>query len=161
MTKQLSFLPKIDRAATQEKLEGVLESVRIYRQFGMIRKEMKVTLSYEIREHGPTHDVGKPLEDVAIANVQQNKREEWLEAMSHRIDKALTCFGNGIAGKNQRDIIIKRYLEDEDVCDYIIYNEIGMSERTYRRIKARAFYKLAFALRLEVYEIEKTGGNEQ
>ncbi|MED3470479.1 ArpU family transcriptional regulator, partial [Bacillus thuringiensis] len=33
MTKQLSFLPKIDRAATQEKVEGILESVRIYKQF--------------------------------------------------------------------------------------------------------------------------------
>ena len=42
--------------------------------------------------------------------------------------------------KNQRDIIVKRYLEDEDVCDYMVYNEIGMSERTYRRVKARAFY---------------------
>ena len=71
MTKQLSFLPKIDRAATQKKLEGVLESVRLYRQFGMMREEMKVTPSYEIRYHGPTNDVGKPLEDVAMANIQQ------------------------------------------------------------------------------------------
>ncbi|PFW87232.1 ArpU family transcriptional regulator [Bacillus pseudomycoides] len=160
MTKQLSFLPKIDRSATQEKLEGVLESVRIYRQFGMIRKEMKVTPSYEVRYHGPTHDVGKPLEDVAIANVQQSEREEWLEKMSFRIDQALNRFGNGLAGRNQRDIIIKRYLEDEDICDYMVYNELGMSERTYRRVKARAFYKLAFALRLEVYEKEEAGGNE-
>ncbi|MED3271490.1 ArpU family transcriptional regulator [Bacillus thuringiensis serovar silo] len=115
MTKQLSFLPKIDRTATQEELEGVLESVRIHRQFGMMRKEMKVTPSYEVREHGPTHTVGKPLEDVAMANIQQSKREEWLERMS---------------------------------------------ERTYRRWKSKAFYKLAFALGLEVYETEETGGNE-
>ncbi|AHA71019.1 ArpU family transcriptional regulator [Bacillus thuringiensis] len=160
MTKQLSFLPKIDRAATQEKLEGVLESVRIYRQFGMIRKEMKVTPSYEIREHGPTHAVGKPLEDVAIANVQQSKREEWLELISFRIDQFLNRLGNGNAGRIQRDIINKRYLEEEDVCDYMVYNEIGMAERTYRRWKSRAFYNLAFALRLEVYENEETGGNE-
>ncbi|PFT09357.1 ArpU family transcriptional regulator, partial [Bacillus thuringiensis] len=52
MTKQLSFLPKIDRVATQKKLEGVLENVRLYRQFGMMREEMKVTPSYEIRYHG-------------------------------------------------------------------------------------------------------------
>ncbi|MGH1092480.1 ArpU family phage packaging/lysis transcriptional regulator [Bacillus mycoides] len=160
MTKQLSFLPKIDRAATQEKLEGVLESVRIYRQFGMIRKEMKVTPSYEVRYHGPTYDVGKPLEDVAMANIQQSEREEWIENISFRIDQFLSRLGNGRAGKDQRNIIIKRYLEDEDVCDYMVYNEIGMSERTYRRVKARAFYKLAFALRLEVYETEETGGNE-
>ncbi|MED2692759.1 ArpU family phage packaging/lysis transcriptional regulator [Bacillus toyonensis] len=160
MTKQLSFLPKIDRAATQEKLEGVLESVRIYRQFGMIRKEMKVTPSYEVREHGPTHTVGKPLEDVAIANLQQSEREEWLELISFRIDQFLNRLGNGSAGRIQRDIISKRYLEEEDVCDYMIYNEIGMAERTYRRWKSRAFYNLAFALRLEVYETQETGGNE-
>ncbi|MGH0928735.1 ArpU family phage packaging/lysis transcriptional regulator [Bacillus mycoides] len=160
MTKQLSFLPKIDRTATQEKLEGVLESVRIYRQFGMIRKEMKVTPSYEMREHGPTHAVGKPLEDVAIANLQQSEREEWLELISFRIDQFLKRLGNGSAGRIQRDIISKRYLEEEDVCDYMIYNEIGMAERTYRRWKSRAFYNLAFALRLEVYETEETGGND-
>ncbi|MBW3490803.1 ArpU family phage packaging/lysis transcriptional regulator [Bacillus sp. FDAARGOS_1420] len=160
MTKQLSFLPKIDRATTQEKVEGILESVRIYKQFGMMRKEMKVTPYYEMREHGPTYAVGKPLEDIAISNLQQSEREEWLEKMAFRIDQALGRFGNGIAGNSQRDIIIKRYLEDEDICDYMVYNEMGMSERTYRRVKARAFYKLAFALRLEVYETEETGGSE-
>ncbi|MEH6977753.1 MULTISPECIES: ArpU family phage packaging/lysis transcriptional regulator [Bacillus] len=160
MKIQLSFLSKIDRNTTQVRLESVLESVRIYRQFGMIRKEMKVTPSYEVRYHGPTNDVRKPMEDVALFNVQQSEREEWLEKMSLRIDQALSRFGNSIAGKNQRDIITQRYLEDEDVCDYMIYNEMGMSERTYRRIKSRAFYKLAFALRLEVYEVEQSGGDE-
>ncbi|MES5940657.1 MULTISPECIES: ArpU family phage packaging/lysis transcriptional regulator [unclassified Bacillus cereus group] len=158
MTKQLSFLPKIDRIATQKKLEGVLENVRLYRQFGMMSEEMKVTPSYEIRYHGPTNDVGKPLEDVAMVNIQQSKREEWIKQTSFRIDQFLSRLGNGRAGKDQRDIIIKRYLED--VCDYMVYSEIGMSERTYRRVKARVFYKLAFALRLEVYETEETGGNE-
>ena len=160
MTIQLSFLPKIDRAATQKKLEGVLENVRLYKQFGMMREEMKVTPSYEIRYHGPTNDVGKPLEDVAMANIQQSKREEWIKKTSLRIDQFLNRLGNGRAGKDQRNIIIKRYLEDEDVCDYMVYNEIGMAERTYRRWKSRAFYNLAFALRLEVYETEGTGGNE-
>ncbi|MBG9830007.1 ArpU family phage packaging/lysis transcriptional regulator [Bacillus wiedmannii] len=160
MTEQLSFLSKIDRAATQEKIEGILENVRIYKQFGMIRKEMKVTPSYKVREHGPTHIVGKPLEDVAIANLQQSEREEWLELISFRIDQFLNRLGNGSAGRIQRDIISKRYLEEEGVCDYMIYNEIGMAERTYRRWKSRVFYNLAFALRLEVYETEEIGGNE-
>lgn len=42
----------------------------------------------------------------------------------------------------------------------MIYNEIRMAKRTYRRWKSRAFYNLVFALRLEVYETEVTGGNE-
>ncbi|EOP99461.1 ArpU family phage transcriptional regulator [Bacillus cereus VD140] len=76
-------------------------------------------------------------------------------------DQFLNRLGNGRAGIIQRDIIYKRYLEEEDVCDYMVYNEIGMSERTYRRWKSKAFYKLAFALGLEVYEAEETGGNGQ
>lgn len=86
MTKQLSFFPKTDGETTQEELDSVLESIRIHRQVGMMRKEMKITLSYEMREHGPTHEVGKPLEDVFITNIQQSKREEWLERISLRID---------------------------------------------------------------------------
>ncbi|PED84316.1 ArpU family transcriptional regulator [Bacillus pseudomycoides] len=160
MTKQLTFLPEINRTATQEELENLLEEVRIYRQFGMIRQEMKVTPSYEIRYHGSTNTVGNPLEDVALENVKRSKREQFLKDMSFRIDQALIRFGNGRAGRIQRDIINKRYLEEEDICDYMVYNEIGMAERTYRRWKSRAFYNLAFALRLEVYETEQPGGDE-
>ncbi|WP_018764103.1 ArpU family phage packaging/lysis transcriptional regulator [Bacillus sp. 105MF] len=144
---QLTFLPKIDRKATQARLEEVLENIRIYRQFGMIRNEMKVTASCEPRYHGPTNLVGKPAEEVALANVELSERELRLNRLSFQVDKVLSRFS-----KSQRDIIVKRYLEDEDVFDYMVYNEIGMSERTYRRNKANAFYKLAFALRLEVYE---------
>ncbi|PGZ95700.1 ArpU family transcriptional regulator [Bacillus pseudomycoides] len=149
---QLTFLPEIDRKATQSRLEAILENIRIYRQFGMIRNEMKVTASCEVRYHGQTNVVGKPAEDVALANLELSEREAELQRLSFQIDRALSRFS-----KTQREIIVKRYLEDEDVFDYMVYNEIGMSERTYRRNKANAFYKLAFALRLEVYE-QKVGG---
>ncbi|MFV1455486.1 ArpU family phage packaging/lysis transcriptional regulator [Bacillus mycoides] len=158
---QLTFLSKIDRPATQVKLESLLEEVRIYKQFGMVREEMKVTPSYEVRYHGPTNTVGNPLEDVAIENIKRSEREQYLKNMLFRINQFLSRLGNGRAGKIQRDIINKRYLEEEDLCDYMIYNEIGMAERTYRRWKSRAFYNLAFALRLEVYEVgDQIGGNE-
>ncbi len=150
---QLTFLPKIDRKATQVRLEEILESVRIYRLFGMIRNEMKVTASSEVRYHGSTNIVGKPAEDIALSNVAMSEREVKLQRLSFQIDKALSRFS-----KNQRDIIVKGYLEDEEVFDYMVYNEIGMSERTYRRNKSNAFYKLAFALRLGVYETEEQNG---
>ncbi|PGN60756.1 ArpU family transcriptional regulator [Bacillus cereus] len=152
---QLTFLPKIDRKATQLRLEQLLENVRIYRQFGMIRNEMKVTASCEIRYHGPTNIVGKPAEEIALANIAMSEREVKLRRLSFQIDKVLSRFS-----KNQRNIIVKRYLEDEEVFDYMVYNEIGMCERTYRRNKSNAFYKLAFALRLEVYETEDCYGGD-
>lgn len=157
---QLTFLSKIDRAATQEKLESLLEEVRIYRQFGTIREEMKVTPSYEVRYHGPTNVVGNPLEDTALENIKRSEREQYHKNMSFRINQFLSLLGNGRAGKIQGDIINKRYLEEDDVCDYMIYNEIGMAERTYRRWKSRVFYNLAFALRLEVYEVESNHGGD-
>ncbi|MED4445592.1 ArpU family transcriptional regulator [Bacillus thuringiensis] len=159
---QLIFLSKIDRASTQSKLESLLEEIRLYNQFGMVREEMKVTPSYEARYHGPINTIGNPLEDVALENIKRSEREQYLKDMSFRINQFLSRLGNGRAGSIQREIINKRFLEEEDVCDYMVYNEIGMAERTYRRWKSRAFYNLAFALRLEVYETEEcNGGNEQ
>ena len=106
MNKQLSFLPKIDRVATQKKLEGVLESVRLYRQFRMMREEMKVTPSYEIRYHGPTNDVGKPLEDVAMTNIQQSKREEWIKQTSFCIDQFLSRLEMGVLERTKETLLL-------------------------------------------------------
>ena len=88
---QLTFLPKIDRKATQVRLEEILENVRIYRQFGMIRHEMKVTASSEVRYHGK-NIVGKPAEDIALANVAMSEREVKLQRLSFQVDKALNRF---------------------------------------------------------------------
>ena len=89
---QLTFLPKIDRKATQVRLEEILENVRIYRQFGMIRHEMKVTASSEVRYHYPRNIVGKPAEDIALANVAMSEREVKLQRLSFQVDKALNRF---------------------------------------------------------------------
>lgn len=61
--------------------------------------------------------------------------------------------------KRQRQIIEKRYLEDEDAFDYIVCTELGMSESTYGRQKAKAVYRLAFMLNLEVLAEETPDPN--
>jgi len=43
----MSFLPKIDRKATQKRVEEALETARIYKQIGFVRREMKNTPAYE------------------------------------------------------------------------------------------------------------------
>ncbi|MCP8970557.1 ArpU family phage packaging/lysis transcriptional regulator [Ectobacillus ponti] len=151
MTEQATFLQPIDRKATQKKVEELLENVRLHRQFGMIRQEMKMTPAYEPRYHGTTHAVGDPAADVALQNVRQQQRDQWLAHMSKRVDAVL-----GRMGRMQREIINKRYLGETDQPDYIVYNELGMAERTFRRHRDKAIYHLAFALRLEVFE-----GDEQ
>lgn len=142
MNKQLSFLPEIDRKATQKRVEDMLDTVRVYKQIGFVRREIKNTPSYDPRFHGATNLTTDQVGDNASWNVDAEQR---IKEITERVDKAISRLS-----KKEREIIIKRYLEEEDAYDYIICGEIGMSKRSYERTKARAFYKLAFMLRLEV-----------
>lgn len=141
--EQMTFLPKINRKATQKKVEKALETTLMYRKFGFVRREMSITPSYSHRYHGPTNATSNPAESCAIKNVDG---EEYMRIISERVEKALERMD-----PEERAIIEKRYLDHSKNFDYEVYNEIGMAKRTYDRVKARAVYNLAFALRLEVY----------
>ncbi|MMZ66742.1 hypothetical protein D1872_292650 [compost metagenome] len=59
---------------------------------------------------------------------------------------------------DQREVIERSYLDDEGEYDFISCGEMGISDRTYRRIKASAILNLAIAMRLEVYEEQDSVG---
>lgn len=139
----------IDYPATRAAVEKRLEEVRQYRQFGFIRREAAITVNYEPRYHGATHAVGKPAERTAISNVD---REAELVRKSELLDKALA----GLT-KMQREVIERSYLDPEGEFDFISCGEMGISDRTYRRIKADAIRILALAMNLEVYEEQEAG----
>lgn len=44
------------------------------------------------------------------------------------------------------------YMQPEEMYDYEVYGEMDLSARSYYRAKAKALYRLAFALREEVYK---------
>jgi ArpU family phage transcriptional regulator len=51
----------------------------------------------------------------------------------------------------ERQAVILRYLDEDERFDYEVYNQLGMSETYYhQKFKPRIFYKLAFALKVEV-----------
>jgi len=140
---QLTFPWEIDREATRQAVEERLESARIYKQLGFVRRETKVTASYEIREGGATNTVSKAAENTAIYNVDTEAR---MKEQQEQVDRAVSRLG-----RTERRIIEMRYMEDDEIYDYHVFNDLHMSERKYYRIKSSAIYKLAFALRLEVY----------
>lgn len=135
----------IDYAASRAAVEKRLEEVRQYRQVGFIRQEAGMTVNYEPRYHGATNLVSKPAEQTAIRNVD---REAELLRKSELLDKAM-----GGLTKMQREVIERSYLDDEGEYDFISCGEMGISDRTYRRIKADAIRILAVAMKLEVYEV--------
>ncbi|MNP84474.1 hypothetical protein D3C76_1837970 [compost metagenome] len=59
---------------------------------------------------------------------------------------------------DQREVIERSYLDDEGEYDFISCGEMGISDRTYRRIKASAIINLAIAMRLEIYEEQNSVG---
>lgn len=140
---QIQFPFEIDREATRTAVEERLESARIYKQVGFVRREMKTTPAWEPRFHGATNVVGKPAEEIAIQNVDA---EERMLQQYEQVERAV-----GRLGRMERRVIELRYLEDDEIFDYNVVAELHLSERKYYRIKSNAIYKLAFALRLEVY----------
>ncbi|ALC80430.1 ArpU family phage packaging/lysis transcriptional regulator [Bacillus gobiensis] len=148
---QLAFvLPEINRDATRQKVESLLERYRILLLQVDLDFLPKITSSYTMVAPSITNEFHSSTEDAATKNVDhQRQRDKFLKRMQQAVNRL---------SLNERSIIIKRYMDQEEYFDYEIYYELGMSERKYYRIKSRAFYKLAFALKEEVY-IEHEGVN--
>ncbi|UKS24889.1 hypothetical protein LOZ80_25210 [Paenibacillus sp. HWE-109] len=58
--------------------------------------------------------------------------------------------------EQEQQMIRRRYLQKEKVFDFLLFHELNLSERTYRRVKAKAMSKLAYMMRLEVTSRKKT-----
>ncbi|MFD2133322.1 ArpU family phage packaging/lysis transcriptional regulator [Pseudogracilibacillus auburnensis] len=141
---QLTFLPEIDQDATKKNVEEALEKYQVMLLMDPEEHEPKVTASFRLAPAAPTNEFHSTTEDVALKKIDiTEKRRNYI----NRIRKAVNRLNY-----QERTIIIKRYLNRDDVYDYEVYNELGFSERKYYRIKSRAFYKLAFALKIEVYK---------
>jgi ArpU family phage transcriptional regulator len=148
VNKQLSFsLPEIDREKTKLAVESALEKYRFYLLTIPEEKLPKTTATYSLTPPAFTNEFHSSTESAAIDNVDfERERDEYIE----RIRKAVNRLNY-----KERELIIKRYLSDEEIYDYELYNDTGYSERKYYRLKARIFYKLAFILRIEVYKCEE------
>ncbi|MCQ5364736.1 ArpU family transcriptional regulator [Anoxybacillus salavatliensis] len=146
--KQLSFLRDVDGEKTKKAVEEALEKYRMYMLTVPDEFLPRVTQTYSLVPPSQTNAFHSSTEDIAIKKVDfERERDEYMEKVRRAVNR-LT--------KLERELIVKRYLTLEEPYDYDVYNEMGMSERQYYRIKARAFYKLAFILRIEVYKGECT-----
>lgn len=143
---QLSMF-KLDEKETWRRVEERLESARLYKRFGFIRREAKVTAVYSDMPRSNTNVTSDQTADIAMHNVD---REEEIQREYEQTMRAV-----GRLARRQRLIIEKRYLEDEYVTDVSVYTDLYMSERSFYYAKSKAIYRLAFALRLEAFEEDK------
>ncbi len=141
---QLQFnLPEIDRDKTKLAVEQALETYRLYSLQVNLDKLPSITASYSLAP-ASSNLPSSSTEQTAIANVDyEEQRIKYLNWIARAVNRMT---------KLEREIIYKRYLNDDEMFDYQVYNELSMSERNYYRVKSRVFYKLAFVLKIEVYK---------
>lgn len=141
---QLQFnLPEIDRDKTKAEVEKALETYRLFSLQVSLDRLPSITASYSLAPAASNLPTSST-EQAAMANVDyEQKRLKYINWIAHAVNRM---------SKLERKIIYKRYLEEGEMFDYEIYRDLNMSERNYYRIKSRMFYKLAFALKIEVYK---------
>ncbi|GIO37264.1 ArpU family transcriptional regulator [Paenibacillus antibioticophila] len=148
--EQMSFLPEIDRRATQAAVEDALERYRLFKFLIDDEREASITAGYNERFHGPTNVTSDQTADIAIHNAdKQAKRKSYCD----RIERVVRRMP-----RMERFLIEERYLtkEHDYITDYNVYNQVfqpPISEGKYRHIRWKAFYKLASDLNLLV-EVE-------
>jgi ArpU family phage transcriptional regulator len=148
VVKQFSFLRDTDGEKTKEAVEAALEKYRMYMLTVPDEFLPRVTQTYSLVPPSNTNAFYSSTESAAIKRADfERERDEYMEKIRRAVNKL-----NAI----EREVIIKRHMSLEEPRDYDIYNEMGISESTFYRIREKAFYKLAFALRIEVYKEVKS-----
>lgn len=143
----ISFnLPEINRKETRDRVEAALEKYKIMLLMDPEELEPKITSTFHLAKSS-TNEKHSKTEDTAIKKINiEMDRENYIKKIIKAVNRLSFL---------ERKIIIKRYLTDEDVYDYEVYNELGLSESKFYRIKSDAFYKLAFLLNIVVYKEEE------
>lgn len=104
----------------------------------------KVTPTYSIVPPSITNEFHSSTEDAALKRLDwEIQRDKFLKRIQRAVNRL---------SQRERQIIVMLYMQLEEMYDYEVYAEMGMSQRSYYRVKAKALYRLAFALREEVYK---------
>jgi ArpU family phage transcriptional regulator len=144
----MSFeLPELDRKATQAEVEKHLANYRLLKYLTFEEREASITASSDPRYHGPTNQTSDQTGSIAIHNVdEQEKRKNYCE----RIERAVKRLP-----KMEKFLIEERYMSEdaEYLTDFNVYYhkfQPPISEKTYSKIRWKAFYKLALNLNIAV-----------
>ncbi|MBU5263436.1 ArpU family phage packaging/lysis transcriptional regulator [Bacillus atrophaeus] len=140
-------IPQIDEEATKLKAEQLLDQYRLYLLQVPDDFLPKVTPTYSIVPPSITNEFHSSTEDAALKHLDwEIQRDKFLKRIPRAVNRV---------SQRERQIIVMLYMQPEEMYDYKVYGEMDLSQRSYYRVKAKAFYRLAFALREEVY---KKGG---
>lgn len=126
----------LSKKEIRKAVEAELEKYQMYLLTLPSDRQPKITATYSITP--PTRDTQfhSQTEEVAIYRVDYGReREEHLQRVQNAVNRL---------EQNEREVIIKKYFGEDQEFDYVIYNDLGMSESYYhRKFKPKIFDKLA------------------
>lgn len=140
-------LPELDRKATQKKVEDHFLRYRVFKYLTFEEREASITASSEERFHGPTNVTSDQTASIAIHNVDEQAKIKHFCEWTERAVKRLPPM--------ERFLIQTRYMSEDaeyksDLQVYCFEFQPPISDKTYGRIRWKAFYKLALDLNLAV-----------
>ncbi|MGD6845203.1 ArpU family phage packaging/lysis transcriptional regulator [Bacillus infantis] len=136
-----------ERRKIRKQVEGALEKYRLYLLSIPEDKLPRVTASYSLVPGGQSDPSSSSwAERAAIEKVDyERERMEYIQTIQDAVNRL---------NSKERQIIIKRYMvDDEAVYDYEIFNDMGISESFYYKIKRQAYDKLAVLFGL--YDVDE------
>ncbi|MNY02304.1 hypothetical protein D3C86_1348730 [compost metagenome] len=133
---------EVDENATREAVEKYLFLAREYKVTEYIPEEPSMTASYSDMPRSNTGVTSDQTGDLVTRMLDEiERRRKHVE----RAEKAISRLG-----WKQQKLIRARYMDEDDAWDYDTADQIGYSDRHYRRIKSIAIYRLASTLGLIV-----------
>lgn len=143
---RFDILPINEKKTTERVIER-LERIRLYRQFGHIRREHAVTANYESSESQRSLVASQPTEKIATYNVDT---EQELKQWSDTLDMVFSRMR-----AQEVELIEKTFLSFDPQHDYVIAMDMEISDSTFKKVKSTAIYNIAFAMKLEVLKERK------
>ncbi|MEC0171153.1 ArpU family phage packaging/lysis transcriptional regulator [Paenibacillus graminis] len=131
---------RVDEEATKNAVEKYLKQAREYMVTDYIPEEASVTASISDTPRSYTGLTSDQTGNIATRNVDEPERRR---RHVERAERAISRLGT-----RQQKLIRIRYINDDDVMDTEAAEELGFSDRHYRRIKSMAIYRLAGMLGL-------------
>ncbi|WP_088033500.1 ArpU family phage packaging/lysis transcriptional regulator [Evansella clarkii] len=137
-------LPRINRKATRQAVEEELQQLQYALLTLPITHQPKVTATLQLVPVKPSNQFHSSTEDAAIKNADAEiEKMSFIEQMVEAINRL---------PEEERSVIVKEYMDNSYTYNYEIYNDLGISETKYYKLKGRAFLRLAIMLKVEVYD---------
>lgn len=132
----IAEIKHLSKKEIRKAVEAELEKYQMYLLTLPSDRQPKITATYSITPPTRDNQFHSQTEEVAIYRVDYGReREEHLQRVQNAVNRL---------EQNEREVIIKKYFGEDQEFDYVIYNDLGMSESYYhRKFKPKIFDKLA------------------